>query len=102
LQSFRQAFGELKSIPTLDNPKGELQEMLQSKSPEAPQYHLAQATGPDHDRDFECVVSHCGIELGRGKGKSKKAAESEAAIAALSKLKAEKAAAKAEADSSKQ
>jgi ribonuclease-3 len=102
LKSFRKAFGELKSIPTLDNPKGELQEMLQSKSPEAPQYHLAQATGPDHDRDFECVVSHCGVELGRGKGKSKKAAESEAAIAALSKLKAEKAAAKAEVEPSKQ
>jgi ribonuclease-3 len=95
LNSFRQAFGELKSIPTLDNPKGELQEMLQSKSPEAPQYSLAQATGPDHDREFECIVSHCGVELGRGKGKSKKAAESEAAIAALSRLKAEKAAAKA-------
>jgi ribonuclease III len=104
LESFRQAFGELTSIPTLDNPKGELQEILQSKSPEAPQYHLAQATGPDHDREFECVVSHCGIELGRGKGKSKKAAESEAAIAGLSKLKAEKAAAaNAEsADASKQ
>jgi ribonuclease-3 len=90
LHSFRQAFGELTSIPTLENPKGELQEILQSKSPEAPHYHLAQASGPDHDRDFECVVSHAGIELGRGKGKSKKAAESEAAIAALAKLRAEK------------
>jgi ribonuclease III len=88
LRSFHRAFGELNDIPTLDNPKGELQEKLQAKSPDAPQYEMIRATGPDHDRDFECVVSHAGIELGRGLGKSKKAAESEAAIAALKKLQA--------------
>jgi len=87
LHSFRIAFGELTSIPTLENPKGELQEMLQSKSPEPPQYQLVQATGPDHDREFECVVTHVGVELGRGRGKSKKSAESEAAMAALKKLR---------------
>jgi ribonuclease-3 len=87
LRSFRRAFGELAVIPTLDNPKGELQEILQAKSPDAPHYDVVRATGPDHDRDFECVVSHGGIELGRGLGKSKKAAESEAAIAALKKLR---------------
>ncbi len=87
LRSFRRAFGELTAIPTLDNPKGELQEILQAKSPDAPQYELVRATGPDHDLDFECVVSHGGVELGRGLGKSKKAAESEAAIAALKKLR---------------
>jgi ribonuclease-3 len=88
LRSFHRAFGELTDIPTLDNPKGELQEILQAKSPDAPQYEMVRATGPDHDRDFECVVSHGGLELGRGLGKSKKAAESEAAIAALKKLQA--------------
>jgi ribonuclease-3 len=87
LRSFRRAFGELTVIPTLDNPKGELQEILQAKSPDAPHYEVIRATGPDHDRDFECVVSHGGIELGRGLGKSKKSAESEAAIAALKKLR---------------
>lgn len=89
LRSFRQAFGEWTSIPTLDNPKGELQEILQAKSPDAPQYQLVQTTGPDHDRDFVCVVTHGGIELGRGRGKSKKAAESEAALAALKKVREE-------------
>jgi ribonuclease-3 len=88
LRSFHRAFGELAVIPTLDNPKGELQEILQAKSPDAPHYEMVRATGPDHDRDFECVVSHGGVELGRGLGKSKKAAESEAAIAALKKLRA--------------
>jgi ribonuclease-3 len=87
LRSFRDAFGAETAIPTLDNPKGELQELLQSASPDAPQYQVVQASGPDHDRDFECVVTHAGIELGRGRGKSKKAAESEAAIAALKKVR---------------
>jgi ribonuclease-3 len=87
LRSFREAFGELTSIPTLENPKGELQEILQARSSDAPQYVVASASGPDHDRDFECVVTHGGIELGRGRGKSKKAAESEAAVAALKTLR---------------
>jgi ribonuclease-3 len=91
LRSFRRVFGELTSIPTLDNPKGELQEILQSKAPGAPEYQLAGVSGPHHDREFECVVTHGGLELGRGKGKSKKAAESEAAIAALQKLRGDSA-----------
>ena len=64
-----------------------MQEILQAKSTDAPQYVVAGATGPDHDRDFECVVTHGGAELGRGRGKSKKAAESEAALAALKALR---------------
>ena len=83
LRKFRDSFGELTAIPNLENPKGELQELLQATSPEAPQYELISASGPDHDRVFECVVRHCGVELGRGIGKSKKAAESAAALVAL-------------------
>lgn len=86
LRLFRDSFGELTSIPSLDNPKGELQEALQEKSAEAPRYEQTYATGPDHDRVFECAVFHAGIELGRGTGKSKKAAESQAALAALQRL----------------
>lgn len=83
LRCFRDAFGELTVIPNLENPKGELQELIQANSPDAPEYELISVSGPDHDRDFECVVRHAGIELGRGKGKSKKLAESEAASVAL-------------------
>jgi len=90
LRCFQDAFGELDAIPSLQNPKGELQEILQAGSNEAPQYHLASVTGPDHDRMFECTVVHNGLELARGRGKSKKAAESEAAEAALEKLRAGK------------
>jgi ribonuclease-3 len=91
LSQFLSAFGELNVIPNLENPKGELQEMLQSFSSEAPRYHVASVSGPDHDRLFECTVQHAGVELARGRGKSKKAAESEAALAALVKLRQQKA-----------
>ena len=90
LRQFQAAFGGLTVIPILENPKGELQELLQASSAEAPQYQEASATGPDHDRIFECTVHHGGVELARGQGKSKKAAESEAALAALEKLREKK------------
>lgn len=89
LREFAAAFGGLNVIPILENPKGELQEFLQARSAEAPQYHVVASSGPDHDRVFECIVQHAGIELARGMGKSKKAAESEAALAALARLKQE-------------
>jgi len=83
---FREAFGEVADIPILENPKGELQELLQVRSADAPLYHVISITGPDHDRVFECTVHHQGRELARGRGKSKKEAESEAALAALKTL----------------
>jgi ribonuclease III len=83
LREFSAAFGELDALPNIENPKGELQELLQAKSPAAPEYQTVSATGPDHDRVFECLVLHEGVELARGSGKSKKAAESNAALAAL-------------------
>jgi len=87
LREFGAAFGGLSVIPILENPKGELQEFLQARSSEPPQYHVVSSSGPDHDRLFECTVHHGGVELARGQGKSKKAAESEAALAALKKLR---------------
>ena len=89
LRQFREEFGELEVIPNLENPKGELQEILQSNSTEAPQYQLESVSGPDHDRLFESAVYHRGVELGRGKGKSKKDSESQAALAALDQLRSE-------------
>jgi ribonuclease III len=87
LRAFRDGFGELTVIPNLENPKGELQELLQADSPDAPQYEQISVNGPDHDRVFECAVLHHGTELGRGQGKSKKEAEGQAAVAALLKLR---------------
>jgi ribonuclease III len=91
LREFSGDLGGLTVIPIMENPKGELQELLQAVSAEAPQYNVVSATGPDHDRMFECTVQHAGVELARGRGKSKKAAESEAALAALARLREKKA-----------
>ena len=87
LREFSAAFGQLNTLPLIDNPKGELQELLQARSPEAPEYQVIATTGPDHDRVFECIVQHGNVELARGCGKSKKAAESDAARVALQKLR---------------
>ena len=87
LSEFGAAFGELGEFPGIENPKGELQELLQARSSKAPEYHVVSAVGPDHDRVFECTVEHEGLELARGSGKSKKSAESNAALAALKKLR---------------
>ena len=87
LREFSAAFSELDSLPLIENPKGELQELLQVRSPRSPEYETVQVAGNDHDPLFECAVSHENVELARGRGKSKKAAESDAALAALEKLR---------------
>lgn len=86
---FGDRLDQREAVPPIDNPKGELQEMLQATSSEPPRYTLRATTGPDHDRSFECAVFHHGVELGHGSGKSKKAAESDAALAALVNLRAQ-------------
>lgn len=87
LHEFEDSFTDLPQVPSISNPKGELQEWLQATSTVPPHYRMASATGPDHDREFECIVLHEGVELARGQGKSKKTAESNAARAALELLK---------------
>ena len=87
LRLYQETLVELEVVPNQENPKGELQELLQAGSPEPPRYELVSATGPDHSRYFECSVQHGGEELGRGTGRSKKLAESSAAAAALHKVR---------------
>jgi ribonuclease III len=87
LRCYQEYWGEFAAIPRQENPKGELQELLQARSTVAPRYLTTSVSGPDHDRVFECAVHHQGLELGRGRGKSKKSAESLAALAALTALR---------------
>src|SRR6266705_1133409 len=49
LDQFIGAFGELSALPILENPKGELQELLQSISSEAPHYRVDSATCSDRE-----------------------------------------------------
>ena len=88
LAQFTERLAGADASRPVGNPKGELQEMLQSQSAVAPEYRLLEAEGPDHDRSFVCAVWHSGRELARGTGKSKKAAETDAAAKAMKALRA--------------
>jgi len=67
----------------ISNPKGQLQEVLQSIDRESPVYRIVDEAGPDHLKQFEAEVTWRGISLGAGRGSSKKAAEAKAARRAL-------------------
>ncbi len=82
----RLADSELKVIlatPVEINPKGELQELLQSLGTTAPSYHIVDTQGPDHEKQYAAAVVWNDRELGRGTGASKKDAQIQAAAAAL-------------------
>jgi ribonuclease III len=66
--------------------KSKLQEIIQAQRQQTPVYHLVEAAGPDHARQFTIEVKIGHSVLGRGAGKSKKAAEMEAARVALEGL----------------
>ncbi|MFI5346538.1 MAG: ribonuclease III [Elusimicrobiota bacterium] len=68
--------------------KSRLQELLQKRYKTPPNYELASAAGPDHDKVFSIVVRIGTRELGRGTGKNKKEAEQAAALDALGRMKA--------------
>ncbi|MCF6312352.1 MAG: ribonuclease III [Verrucomicrobiales bacterium] len=69
--------------PDEANPKGRLQELLQSISQNSPNYRILQQGGPDHAKTFESCVEWEGTKLGSGWGCSKKEAEFVAANEAL-------------------
>lgn len=78
---------EVKNIsvkPEEKNPKGSLQEVLQSIVPESPVYKLVSEDGPDHDKKFVIEVLWLGNVLAQGEGSNKKQAEAAAASEALS------------------
>jgi ribonuclease III len=74
---------QLAQAPVDINPKGHLQELLQSISPRSPVYELLSQSGPEHDKTFVVQAVWEGMVLGRGSGRSKKQAETAAAIAAM-------------------
>jgi ribonuclease-3 len=69
--------------------KSMLQEYLQSRDRGLPDYVIAHATGPDHDRMFHVEVRVGRETLGEAAGRTKKDAEQEAARRALERLTAE-------------
>ncbi len=68
--------------------KSRLQEWVQEKHGEIPNYKVVNEKGPDHDKTFWVAVKVFGIEA-QGTGKNKKAAEQDAARKALEILEEE-------------
>lgn len=82
----RTAAGDLEQVkrqPTDVNPKGQLQEILQSISPSSPVYEVVSQSGPEHAKHFVVRALWEGIALGEGSGRSKKEAETAAAAEAM-------------------
>ena len=75
---------------SLKSPKSRLQELTQRSSGERPQYHLADVSGPDHEKRFVVEVTVRGRIAGTGSGGSRRRAETAAAAAALETLAAER------------
>ena len=67
--------------------KSILQERVQAKHQDGPQYELISESGPDHDKEFKVNVMVDGCVVGEGVGRTKKAAEQHAAYDAISKNK---------------
>ena len=74
-------------IGALKSPKSRLQEFTQRTTGERPTYHLADASGPDHERSFRIEVWVGGALLGVGEGPSRRIAETAAAAQALDNLR---------------
>jgi ribonuclease-3 len=67
--------------------KSVLQEIVQKRYKKLPQYTIVKENGPDHDKEFDCVVKIDEQVLGFGIGKTKKQAQQNAAKQAVEKLK---------------
>ncbi len=74
---------KLAEEPVDINPKGDLQELLQSFSLHSPVYVLISQSGPEHEKTFVSQVVWENVILGQGTGRSKKQAETAAAFEAL-------------------
>lgn len=85
LKACKEDLEHVSETPTENNPKGELQEILQGLSTRSPNYRIVSQEGPDHCRLFESNVEWAGQILGTGSGQSKKVAEALAAADALEK-----------------
>lgn len=77
------ALEQVLDKPVDVNPKGQLQETLQSIAMQGPTYEVLSATGPEHAKTFLVEVRWSDLLLGQGSGRSKQAAEIEAARNAL-------------------
>lgn len=79
-------FEAIKAQRLYKDAKSELQEVVQAKGYDAPDYTVINEEGPDHDKQFTVEVSVGGQSRGKGSGKSKQQAQQVAAANALERL----------------
>jgi ribonuclease-3 len=87
LRQLKVELQKIKTGITIPNYKALVQEFIQGQKRSTPVYHLVEATGPDHSRQFTAEILVDGEGLGRGTGRSKRIAEIQAARAAWERLR---------------
>lgn len=87
LNLYQEQLNNLTLIRGLKDPKTRLQELLQSRKIDLPQYELINSTGPQHNQQFtvDCRVPSINLKS-VGKGVSKRKAEQDAAEQLLGQL----------------
>jgi len=83
LPNFKKEIKAYIETPESRDFKSDLQEYSQNKMACIPVYKVTKEIGPDHEKQFEVVVSIKDKSLGKGMGRSKKEAEQAAAKMAL-------------------
>lgn len=79
--------GRLLEVLSNDNPKGQLQEMIQQSMPDGLiEYELENQAGPPHRSVFTMSLTINGVKIATGSGLSKKMAEEEAAMKGLKEM----------------
>ncbi|MFW5807509.1 MAG: ribonuclease III [Spirochaetota bacterium] len=86
LNVFKKYIDQVDKIPNMRDPKTTLQELVQKKYREKPEYLLLRSEGPDHKKLFTVVLSIKGKVIIEGTGTSKRRAEVDAARKVLAKI----------------
>ena len=87
LKELNDEFRRLREQRPLDDPKSELQEVVQARGYGPPAYRLLRQEGPDHAKEFTIEVTVGERRLAIGTGPSKQSAEKDAARIALQLLR---------------
>lgn len=85
LSVLKPQFERIETPESIVDYKSRLQEKLQKRFKKPPVYEMTSESGPDHRKEFICIVKLENRELGRGRGHSRKKAEQDAARHALEK-----------------
>ena len=83
LSNLKPYIRDVQKIPSSIDPKSSIQEFVQKKYKEKPEYKLISETGPDHCKNFEVALLIKGREIVRASGSSIRRAEASAAEKAL-------------------